>query len=98
MNVLHRLRRDAGRARRSAISAWLRVGPGVRAFAHSELAADPVGLGSAARRRSRAFAFLALTKRTRRLREYYGDPEMPGRIARKNGALSSVTLPIECVW
>lgn len=39
--------------------------------------------------------FLVLTKRARRMREYYGNPATPRRIAREIALLSSVILPIE---
>ena len=39
--------------------------------------------------------FLVLTKRSRRMREYYGDPETPRRVAGEIDRLSSVILPID---
>ena len=39
--------------------------------------------------------FVVLTKRAPRMREYYHDPETPGRIAREIATLSSAILPTE---
>jgi protein gp37 len=62
---------------------------------HETLATATIDLLHAVMAVAHWHTFLVLTKRARRMREYYSDPETPRRIAGEIATLSSVILPIE---